>query len=120
MILIDRGTLDRVYKRYVLFSYFYRFIFLIIFLHRQVYEQNSIAHMYCTRHRHYRSFQQWWMTYLATESVADLHVAQRPERHYGTPIHTIKLMKGKALRKHSLHEKIAASVLLKLFISGNE
>ena len=33
---------------------------------------------------------------------------------------TIKLMKGKALRKHSLHEKTAASVLLKLFISSNE
>jgi len=32
----------------------------------------------------------------------------------------IKLMKGKALRKYSLHEKKAASVLLKLFISGNE
>jgi len=31
-----------------------------------------------------------------------------------------KRMKGKALRKHSLHEKTAASVLLKLFISGNE
>jgi len=31
-----------------------------------------------------------------------------------------KLMKGKALRKHSLRGKIAASVLLKLFISGNE
>jgi len=30
-----------------------------------------------------------------------------------------KLMKGKALRKHSLHEKTAASVLLKLFISSN-
>jgi len=29
-------------------------------------------------------------------------------------------MKGKALRKHSLHKKTAASVLLKLFISGNE
>ena len=28
----------------------------------------------------------------------------------------LKLMKGKALRKHSLHEKTAASVLLKLFI----
>jgi len=27
-------------------------------------------------------------------------------------------MKGKALRKHSLHEKTAASVLLKLFISS--
>jgi len=32
----------------------------------------------------------------------------------------IKLMKGKALWKNSLHEKTAASVLLKLFISGNE
>ena len=32
----------------------------------------------------------------------------------------IKLMKGKALRKHRLHEKTAASVLLKLFISGYE
>jgi len=29
-------------------------------------------------------------------------------------------MKGKALGKHSLHGKIEASVLLKLFISGNE
>jgi len=29
----------------------------------------------------------------------------------------IKLMKGKALRKHNLHEKTAASVLLKPFIS---
>jgi len=29
-------------------------------------------------------------------------------------------MKGKALGKHSLHEKTAASALLKLFISGNE
>jgi len=34
--------------------------------------------------------------------------------------YTFKLMKGKALRKHSLHEKTAASVLLKLFISSNE
>ena len=29
-------------------------------------------------------------------------------------------MKGKAHRKHSLHDKTAASVLLKLFISSNE
>jgi len=35
-------------------------------------------------------------------------------------INNKKLMKGKALRKHSLHEKTAASVLFKLFISGNE
>ena len=33
---------------------------------------------------------------------------------------SIKLMKGKALRKHSLHEQTAASVLLKPFISSNE
>jgi len=33
---------------------------------------------------------------------------------------SIRLVKGKALRKQSLHEKTAASVLLKLFISGNE
>ena len=31
-----------------------------------------------------------------------------------------KLIKGKALRKHSLHEKTVASVLLKLFISSYE
>jgi len=31
-----------------------------------------------------------------------------------------KLMKGKTLRKQGLHGKIAASVILKLFISGNE
>jgi len=35
------------------------------------------------------------------------------------PTDRIKLMKGIALRKHSLHEKTAASVLLKLFISSN-
>ena len=35
-------------------------------------------------------------------------------------LYPIKLMKGKALKKHSLHEKTAASVLLKLFISSNE
>ena len=34
-------------------------------------------------------------------------------------IYLFRLMKGKALRKHSLHEKTAASVLLKLFISSN-
>ena len=31
-----------------------------------------------------------------------------------------KLMKGKALKKHSQHDKNSASVLLKLFISDNE
>jgi len=31
-----------------------------------------------------------------------------------------KLMKGKALRKYSLHEKTAAPALLKPFISSNE
>jgi len=37
-----------------------------------------------------------------------------------TVVSNIKLMKGNALRKHSLPEKTAASVLLKLFISSNE
>ena len=32
----------------------------------------------------------------------------------------INLMKGKAPRKHSMQDKTAASVLLKLFISSNE
>jgi len=32
----------------------------------------------------------------------------------------IELMKGKARRKQNLHGKTAASVLLKLFISGNK
>jgi len=32
-----------------------------------------------------------------------------------TPFGSIKLMKGKSLKKHSLHEKTTASVLLKLF-----
>jgi len=35
-------------------------------------------------------------------------------------VNSIKLMKGKAFGKHSLHGKTAASVLLKLFISRNE
>ena len=40
--------------------------------------------------------------------------------HHENKRRHIKLMKGKAPRKHSLHEKTAASVLLKLFISSNE
>jgi len=40
--------------------------------------------------------------------------------YYYTNYSKIKLMKGKALRKQGLHEKIAASVLLKLLSSGNE
>jgi len=35
-------------------------------------------------------------------------------------IRLTKLRKGKAYRKHSVHEKAAASDILKLFISGNE
>jgi len=35
-------------------------------------------------------------------------------------VYKTELMKGKATWKHSLHEKTAASVLLKLFISSNE
>ena len=33
---------------------------------------------------------------------------------------TVKLGNGKDLTKHSLHGKIAASVFLKLFISGKD
>jgi len=36
------------------------------------------------------------------------------------PFTKIKLIKGKALRNNSMNETTAASVLLKLFISGNE
>jgi len=32
----------------------------------------------------------------------------------------IKLIKGKFLMKHSLHKKKTASVLLKLFMNGND
>jgi len=39
---------------------------------------------------------------------------------YSHELCSIKLMKENALRKQGLHEKKAASVLLKLFISGNE
>ena len=39
---------------------------------------------------------------------------------YKNAVRKLKLMKGKALRMHSLHEKTAASVLLKLLISSNE
>jgi len=41
-------------------------------------------------------------------------------RHTPAVVSYNKLIKGKALRKHSLHGKTAASVLLKMFISGNE
>jgi len=44
----------------------------------------------------------------------------RQRLKHGIGAGSIKLMKGKALMKHSLHEKTAASVLLKLFISSNE
>jgi len=44
----------------------------------------------------------------------DDFVVHRPKRM------SIELMKRKAFGKHSLHEKTAASVLLKLFVSGNE
>jgi len=47
-------------------------------------------------------------------TVNDFHWEFKPVLSYS------KLMKGKALRKHSLHKKTAASVLLKLFISSNE
>jgi len=49
-----------------------------------------------------------------------LHVCNALRHYNCTHCLNNTLMKGKALRKHSLHEKTAASVLLKLFISGNE
>jgi len=61
-------------------------------------------------------------------SMLHVHVYEfRPVRCYmssdlNTPegnllvLNLFELMKGKALRKHSLHEKTAASVLLKPFI----
>ena len=46
-------------------------------------------------------------------------ILQSPHRHLiPAVVRNLKLMKGKALRKHSLHEQTAASVLLKLFISS--
>ena len=42
-----------------------------------------------------------------------------PLQHHNLHVF-IKLMKGKAPRNHSLHEKTAASVWLTLFISSNE
>jgi len=47
-------------------------------------------------------------------SIADLSVGKCSGVD-GIPTGFFKLMKGKALRKHSLYEKTAASVLLKLF-----
>ena len=71
---------------------------------------------------------------LSLGACSSPHRCKHNKRYYGaTYFHTliiwniirvhlvlIKLMKRKALRKHSLHEKTAASVLLKLFISSNE
>jgi len=49
-----------------------------------------------------------------------LHAKHVGRESISMSIKYIKHMKGKALGKHSLHGKTAASVLLKLFISGNE
>jgi len=49
-----------------------------------------------------------------------LQVCSKREHLPKSTEHILKLMKGKALRKRSLYEKTAASVLLKLFISSNE
>ena len=48
---------------------------------------------------------------------------QPPHRHFTPAVVStcnIKLIKWKALRKHRLHDKTAASVLLKLFSRSNE
>ena len=39
---------------------------------------------------------------------------------YTVRVQCIELRKRKTLKKHSLHRKIAASVLLKLFVNGND
>jgi len=49
-----------------------------------------------------------------------LSMSQLPDYRCEFDRNWIKLMKRKSLMKHSLHEKTAASVLLKLFISRNE
>jgi len=56
----------------------------------------------------------WWKCWCTTKLFPVL------ENYYLCHLDYNKLMKGKALRKHSLHKKTAASVLLRLFISGNE
>jgi len=61
------------------------------------------------------------MTKWPVQKPAHRMTQKHEEHHDATDIKKpTKLMKGKALRKHSLHEKTAASVLLKLFISSNE
>jgi len=60
-----------------------------------------------------------WPVQNPTHRMTQKHV--HVEHHDATDIKKqTKLMKGKAPKKHSLHEKTAASVLLKLFISSNE
>ena len=53
-------------------------------------------------------------------TTTDLYMSYKFVFSYANAKRYSKLMKGKALRKHSLHEKTAASVLLKLFIGGNK
>ena len=67
----------------------------------------------------YLQFLKWFLQQMLSYrlgTVNNFHWGFRPVVNYNNK----KLMKGKALRKHSLHEKTAASVLLKLFISSNE
>ena len=76
--------------------------------------------------RQYRNISKWHGT--NSDYISSICKGTCPDQTEGfifsynirANIFQVKLMKGKALRKHSLHKKTAASVLLKLFISSNE
>ena len=65
----------------------------------------------------YRYVQPRWVIAYWIHSIVCLGIVLSYNTHMCV---CIKLMKGKALMKHSLHEKTAASVLLKPFICSNE
>jgi len=54
------------------------------------------------------------------KKMEDVNRAFSLHKNHQRAFYRIKLMKGKALRKQSLRGKVAATVLLKLFISQNE
>ena len=69
-----------------------------------------------TKEVHFCSHTLYQVTYIFTHPISKNIDQLRSIELY----REIKLMKGKSLRKHSLYEKMAASVLLKLFISSYE
>ena len=58
------------------------------------------------------------------EKIHTIHDPRGPDKYNymmtTAVVSLIKLIKEKAIRKHSMHRKTAASVLLKLFISGKK